>query len=155
MSISMQDIANDDQTTPSSLKDVLDKIVALQAEKDRLAGLVKQNSESLSVLEKLAVEMMAVSGLDGVRAAGKSWYLREFFSVSIPSENRQKVVEAAKAEGLGDELVTVNTTTLKSWLIERRGEVEEGDSNGLAEGTAFDGLVREFREMRLSHRSVG
>jgi hypothetical protein len=153
MSTSMQDIADDDQTTPSSLKDVLDKIVLLQAEKDRLAGLTKKNGESLSVLEKLAVEMMAVSGLDGVRAAGKSWYLREFFSVSIPSENRQKVVEAAKAEGLGDELVTVNTTTLKSWLIERRGE--ESDAGGLAEGTAFDGLVREFREMRLSHRSVG
>ena len=149
MKMSMQEVTSE---APSSLKDALDKIVALQAEKDRLGALVKQNSESLSVLENLAVEMMAASGLDGVRASGKSWYLREFFSVSIPSENRQKVVEAAKAEGLGDELVTVNTTTLKSWLIERRGN--EGDGTGLAEGTHFAGLVREFREMRLSHRSV-
>lgn len=153
MSISMQDMADEDQSTPTTLKDVLEKITELQADKDRLAGETKRVGESLSVLEKLAVEMMTASGLDGVRAAGKSWFLREFFSVNIPAENRQKVVEAAKAEGLGDELVTVNTTTLKSWLVERRGA--DADMESLAEGTAFDGLIREFREMRLSHRSVG
>jgi hypothetical protein len=158
MSISMQDVVenNGDGSPPSNLKDVLEKIVALQQEKERIASAAKSNNASLDVLEKLAVEMMAASGLDGVRAAGKSWYLREFFSVSVPSENRQQVVEAAKAEGLGDELVTVNTTTLKSWLVERRGSGSDTNSNGsLAEGTSFDGLIREFREVRLSHRSVG
>jgi len=156
MSISMQDVVvyDDDNTPPANLKDVLEKIVELQAEKERLAGVAKRTNASLEVLEKLAVEMMAASGLDGVRAAGKSWYLREFFSVSVPAENRQKVVEAAKAEGLGDELVTVNTTTLKSWLVERRGSGADANG-GLAEGTSFDGLIREFRETRLSHRSVG
>jgi hypothetical protein len=153
MSSSIEEAIKDEQTPPATLKDVLEKIVALQTEKEQLAGTAKRIGESLSALEKLAVEMMAASGLDGVRAAGKSWFLREFFSVNVPAENRQKVVEAAKAEGLGDELVTVNTTTLKSWLVERRGD--ESGAAGLAEGTAFDGLIREFREMRLSHRTAG
>jgi hypothetical protein len=153
MSISLEDLKDEGSMPPMQLKDVLEKIVELQGEKDRLSGELKRNNESLSVLENLAVEVMTASGLDGVRAAGKSWFLREFFSVNIPAENRQKVVEAAKAEGLGDELVTVNTTTLKSWLVERRDT--GSDMQSLAEGTAFDGLIREFREMRLSHRSVG
>jgi hypothetical protein len=51
-------------------------------------------------------------------------------------------------------LIAVNTTTLKSWLIEQRGGDGTADS-ALADGTPFAGLVREFREMRLSHRTLG
>ena len=134
------------------LSAMLERIAELQAEKDRLANEAKRVNKALSEAEALAVEQLAASGLDGVRAAGKSWYVREFFSVSVPTENREAVVEAARGAGLED-LIAVNTTTLKSWLVERRGG--DGGEVALADGTPFAGLVREFREMRLSHRTLG
>ena len=133
------------------LSAMLERIAELQAEKDRLANEAKRVNKALSEAEALAVEQLAASGLDGVRAAGKSWYVREFFSVSVPTENREAVVEAARGAGLED-LIAVNTTTLKSWLVERRGG--DGGEVALADGTPFAGLVREFREMRLSHRTL-
>jgi uncharacterized small protein (DUF1192 family) len=134
------------------LSTMLERIAELQSEKKRLENEVSKVSGTLKEAEALAVEQLAASGLDGVRAAGKSWYVREFFSVSVPTENREAVVEAAEAAGLED-LIAVNTTTLKSWLIEQRAG-SDGDT-ALASDTPFDGLVREFREMRLSHRTLG
>jgi hypothetical protein len=134
------------------LSAMLERIAELQAEKDRLANEAKRVNKALAEAEALAVEQLAASGLDGVRAAGKSWYVREFFSVSVPTENREAVVEAARDAGLED-LIAVNTTTLKSWLIEQRAG-SDGDV-ALSNGTPFDGLVKEFREMRLSHRTLG
>lgn len=133
------------------LSKLLERVAELQAEKDRLATEAARVNKSLKDIEQLAVEQLAASGLDGVRAAGKSWFVREFFSVSVPSENREKVVAAAKSADLKD-FVTVNTSTLKAWLMENRAADAEG---GLADGTPFAGLITEFREMRLSHRTVG
>lgn len=133
------------------LSQVLTRVGELQAEKDRIAAEASTVNKALREIEQMAVELLAASGLDGVRAGGKSWYVREFFSVSVPSQNRDAVVEAAEAAGLSD-LIAVNTTTLKSWLIEQR--TANADSN-LAAGTPFDGLISEFREMRLSHRTLG
>jgi hypothetical protein len=134
------------------LSAMLERIAELQAEKKRLESEVSKVTSTLKEAESLAVESLAASGLDGVRAAGKSWYVREFFSVSVPTENREAVVEAAKDAGL-DDLIAVNTTTLKSWLVEQRGS--DGGESALADGTPFAGMVREFREMRLSHRALG
>jgi hypothetical protein len=144
----------DEETVGQSmqLSTMLERIAELQAEKKLLEAAVRKVNEALSGAESLAVEMLAASGLDGVRAAGKSWGVREFVSVSVPSENRDKVVAAAREAGLKD-LVAVNTSSLKAWLMEKRGE-SDGDAP-IAEGTPFAGLVREFREMRLSHRTVG
>lgn len=135
------------------LSKLLERVAELQAEKDRLANEAKKINKALDEAEQMAVEVLAASGLDGVRAAGKSWYTREFFSVSVPTENREAVVEAAKDAGL-DDLIAVNTTTLKSWLIENRGSEQPAEA-GLAAGTPFDGLIREYREVRLSHRTLG
>jgi hypothetical protein len=143
----------DDEPQPAQLAAILERVASLRAEKDRLASEEKKINKALDEAEQLAVEHLAASGLDGVRAAGKSWYVREFFSVSVPTENREAVVEAAESAGL-DDLIAVNTTTLKSWLIEQRGGDGTADS-ALADGTPFAGLVREFREMRLSHRTLG
>jgi hypothetical protein len=134
------------------LSAMLERIAELQAEKKRLEAEVSRVNGTLKEAESLAVEQLAASGLDGVRAAGKSWYVREFFSVSVPTENREAVVEAAKDAGL-DDLIAVNTTTLKSWLTEQR-RAGDGAGESLAAGTAFDGLVTEYREMRLSHRTL-
>jgi len=134
------------------LSAMLERIADLQLEKKRLESEVSKVTATLKDAESLAVEQLAASGLDGVRAAGKSWFVREFFAVSVPTENREAVVEAAKDAGL-DDLIAVNTTTLKSWLIEQRGS--DGGEAALADGTPFAGMVREFREMRLSHRTLG
>jgi len=134
------------------LSSLLERVAALQAEKDRIAVEAKKVNRELEELEQLAVEQLSLSGLDGVRAAGKSWGTREFFSVSIPDENKDKVLAAAKA--VCPEYIGVNTASLKSWLMERRRDAN-GEADGLAAGTPFDGLIREYREVRLSHRAVG
>jgi hypothetical protein len=135
------------------LRNLLEEIAAMQAEKKALESALSALKAKMETSEGLAVELMNAYGLDGVRAAGKSWGTREAFHLSVLADNRQKVVEAANAAGLG-RLVesTVNTTTLKAWLLERR-EGGSGDEP-LAAGTPFDGLVSEFREVRLSHRKV-
>lgn len=131
---------------------LLERVSELQGNKDRLsAELAKVNNE-LEGVKGLAVEQLAISGLDGVRAAGKSWFVREFFSVSVPEENKDEVLAVAKTAC--PEYIGVNTASLKSWLMERRRNDATTDG-GLADGTPFEGLISEFREMRLSHRSLG
>ena len=133
------------------LSRLLEQVAELYEQKDRIEAEAKAINKSLKEVEGLAVEALAASGLDGVRAAGKSWYLREFFSVSIPPENKSRVLEIAGTEC--PELVSVNTSSLKSWLAEqRRGQEQKSES--LAAGTPFDGLVSEFREMRLSRMTL-
>ncbi len=149
----MSELNIDGQST-GPLAKMLEDVSKLQKEKAEAEAALKVLNKQLKALEQLAVELLAASGLDGVKVAGKSWRLREFFGVSVPAENRTKVVEAAKAEGL-DNFVTVNTSTLKSWLIERKKESESSNGHAtLATGTAFDGLVSEYRETRLAHISV-
>jgi hypothetical protein len=132
------------------LLNLLQKVAELQAEKDRLAAESKAVNKSLDEYEQMAVEVLAASGLDSVRAAGKSWGTRDAFQVSIPAEHKDAVLAIAQTEC--PELVAVNTASLKSWLIEHRAP----DRNAtLCEGTPFDGLIREYREVRLSHRTVG
>jgi hypothetical protein len=131
------------------LAKLLERVAELQAEKDRIAAEAKKVGKELDELEQMAVEELALSGLDGVRAAGKSWFTREFFSVSIPPEHKDRVVEIAKSKC--PEYIGVNTSSLKSWLMEHR----QAGGETLADGTPFAGLVREYREVRLSHRTIG
>lgn len=131
---------------------LLERVALLQDEKAAAEAAVKEANKRLEEVERLAVEALAASGLDGVRAAGKSWNLRETFFVNIPAENRDEVLRVAQEEC--PELVSVNTTTLKSWLVERRRDLEDG-AETLADGTPFAGLVKEYRETRLSSRRVG
>lgn len=131
------------------LSKLLERVAELQAEKDRLAAEAKKVNKALDEAEQLAVEVLAASGLDGVRAAGKSWFTQEWFSVSVPAENRDKVLEIARAEC--PEYIAVNASQLKAWLKENRVD----GSETLAGGTPFDGLISEYREVRLSHRTLG
>lgn len=128
---------------------ILDRVVSKKIEKDALSKQLKDVDKELDELETFAAEQMALSGLDGVRASGKTWWIEEQFYLSVPSENREEVLKAATAEGIKD-LTTINTATLKSWLLEKRAEGAET----IAGGTAFDGLVSEFRKVRLRGRVV-
>lgn len=132
-----------------ALAATLERVAELYDEKDRISAELSAVNKRIKEIEGIAVEQLAASGLDGVRAAGKAWYLRDFWSVSVPSENKAAVVEAAKAAGLED-FVSVNTSSLKSWLTEQNGN--RGTS--LAAGTPFDGLVSEYHETRLSRQTL-
>jgi hypothetical protein len=136
----------------TKLAALLEQIAANQSQKERIEAELKSVNKCLKELESLAVEQLALSGLDGVRAAGKSWFVREFFSVSIPEENKDAVLAAARTAC--PEYIGVNTASLKSFLMERRRDSASRDG-GLADGTPFEGLISEYREMRLSHRTLG
>lgn len=129
-----------------SLAAALERVAELYEQKDEADKALKEIKRQIDSAEKVAVEQLAASGLDGVRAAGKSWYLRDFWSVSIPADRKQEAVVIAENAGLGD-FVAVNTASLKSWLVEQHKE-RGGDS--LTAGTPFEGLVSEYHESRLS-----
>jgi hypothetical protein len=139
---------------PDSLSALLSRIVERQAERDSLAASLKSIEKELESLEGLATEGIKASGLDGCRVAGKTWWVDETLLLSVPKENRDAVMAAAEREGIAEELVTVNTATLKSWLIGRvkdsGGSMEEATS-----GTAFEGLVDEYIKVRLRSRTMG
>jgi uncharacterized small protein (DUF1192 family) len=152
MSTGFEDEIDGQHEQSMQLSQLLERVAALQAEKDRVSAELAKVNKELKGVESLAVEQLSLSGLDGVRAAGKSWFVREFFAVSIPAENKERVLEIASEAC--PELVSVNTASLKSWLMEER-RATDGTDGGLAEGTPFAGLISEFREMRLSHRTLG
>lgn len=131
---------------------LLERVAELQAEKDRIAAEAKKVNKALDEAEQMAVEVLGASGLDGVRAAGKSWFTQEWFSVSVPADNRDKVLEIARREC--PEYIGINTSQLKAWLREKR-KASDASGESLAAGTAFEGLVDEYREVRLSHRTLG
>jgi hypothetical protein len=133
-----------------SLSETLERVAALYDERDAAEKVVKDIKKRLEQAESLAVEQLAASGLDGVRAAGKSWYLRDFYSVSIPADRKADAVRIAKENGL-DDYVAVNTASLKSWLIEQH---KERGGETLAAGTPFDGIVSEYHETRLSRQTL-
>jgi sigma54-dependent transcription regulator len=140
------------EQVPDQLSAMLERLTELFDEKDTITAELAAVNKSIEQLEPMAVEAMAASGLDGVRAHGKSWFFRDTVSVSIPAEARAAVVEAAANEGLGD-FVTVNTSTLKSYLVDRWKELGQPEGS-VAAGTAFEGLIREYRERRLGRVTV-
>jgi|688.fasta_scaffold979689_1 hypothetical protein len=137
-----------------NLNEILDAVVKKQAECDELEMRMKKLDDQRKQLEDLAAEALAASGLDRVTYAGRSWRVEVASYLSVPKDNRDAVLQAAYNEGIADELTTVNTATLKSWLIERKKEQGQDVSGKLAEGTAFDGLVSEYSQIRLRSRSV-
>lgn len=141
----------DNETASGGLAEVLARVAELLEEKDRIAVEAKKVNKELDELEQLAVEQMSLAGLDGVRAAGKSWGFRESFQVSIPAECKDEVLKIAQR--VCPEYIGVNTASLKSWLREQRRD--SGGEGGLAFGTPFEGLICECREVKLSHRVLG
>jgi len=133
-----------------SLSDTLERVAELYDEKAKAEKVLKDIKQRIEQAEGIAVEQLAASGLDGVRAAGKSWYLRDFYSVSIPADRKADAVRIARENGM-DDFVGVNTSSLKSWLNEQHKE-RGGDS--LAAGTPWEGIVSEYHETRLSRQTL-
>jgi len=133
-----------------SLSDTLERVAELYDEKAKAEKVLKDIKQRIEQAEGIAVEQLAASGLDGVRAAGKSWYLRDFYSVSIPADRKADAVRIARENGM-DDFVGVNTSSLKSWLNEQH---KERGGETLAAGTPFDGIVSEYHETRLSRQTL-
>ncbi|CAB4176764.1 hypothetical protein UFOVP1423_31 [uncultured Caudovirales phage] len=141
-------------TLPSGLSDLLGRVAYLREEKAAAEAVVKKIGEELDKNERLAVEALGVSGLDGCRVAGRTWWMQEELRLSISADARERVMKAAKKHGIAAEITTIATATLKSWLKEQaqaRGR-ERGQS--FVEGTAFKGLVTEFVEPTLRSRAM-
>ena len=125
------------------------RIAELKNKKDEAQHILNFLKSDLKDTEETASELLLASGMRRRSlSGGRTWWTSEQLFVSIPKEKREEVLEAAEKEGLHEELTTVNTSTLKAWLVERAKE------NGLslreaAEGTAFDGLVSEFIAQKL------
>lgn len=145
-----------DQPPPDQLSTLLAKVADARRRKEVMSAALKTASEELDALESMAAEQIKASGLDGCKAAGFSWSVTESLRLHVPKDNRDAVIRAAAAEGLGDEIVTVQTATLKSWLNERldRAKAEGRLLEKPSEGTAFEGLLSEYVEIRLSSRKV-
>lgn len=152
MSIDLE--SPNEQDTPSAgLSDLLSRLVAKREVRDGIAKQLKQADEELESLESLAAEQLGASGLDGCRVAGKTWWIDEALYISTVSADREKLLAAAKAEGLED-AITVSTTTIKAWLTERAKNSGSNLENATA-GTKFDGLVSEYVKVRLRSRTTG
>ena len=141
-----------DLMPPEGLSALLAQLVDRQAARDVVATQLKAIERELDELESKAAEELGMSGLDGCRVAGKTWWIDEALRLSLTRENREKLIEAAEAEGLED-AVTLNNATVKAWLTER-AKVSGCPLEDAVKGTRFEGLVGQFVEVRLRSRTV-
>jgi hypothetical protein len=134
------------------LAKMLEKVAKAKAVKAEAEQVLREAKKELETVEGLAIEMLAASGLDRVNVAGRTWWSDEAMSLTVPKEVRDEVFDAAEAEGILEELMTVNTTTLKAWLVERAKEQGLSLENA-CEGTAFKGLLKGYCRSRLCSRA--
>ena len=138
------------------IENVLERITELRAKQDELVTAEKKVSGEIKELERIAIERLQTLGLAGCKTATRTWTLSEYVSITVPKENRDAVLAAADlirdedGNSMADEIRTVTTQTLRSWLMEQRKNREDVDlTEPVAKGTAFDGLVSEYRMYRL------
>lgn len=146
----------------TDIEGLLKRIADLRASQAEIEASSKKLETEIKGLESLAIEQLQTLGLRGCRTSDRTWYLSEYISISVPKENRDRVLAAAEgvvdADGnnMADEIRTVTTQTLRSWLLEQRRNAESMvESEPLAKGTAFDGMVTEFRRTRLGSSKRG
>jgi hypothetical protein len=142
----------DELAPPEGLSALLARLVEQQTARDIVAGQLKAMDKELEGLESQAAEQLGLSGLDGCRVAGKSWWIDEALRLSLVGADREELLKAAKAEKLED-AVTLNPATVKAWLVERAKE-KGCPLEDAVKGTRFEGLVGQYVEVRLRSRTV-
>lgn len=90
----------------------------------------------------------------GVPAGCRSWRIEWEHSFNLPKDRQTAVMDALRAEGALEPLLSVNTIQLKSWLKDRAKEAGKDARQPFTEGTAFDGIVGEFVRPVLRHTTV-
>lgn len=143
------------QNTRDTLVSTLERIEAIDREVDGLELKIKELKRQREPLESLALEEMAAARMErGVPAGGRSWRVEWEHSFSVAKDRLPQVMDALRDAGALDALLTVNTTTLKSWLKDRAKEAGTDARQPFTSGTAFDGLVGEYVRPVLRHVSV-
>lgn len=137
------------------LSALLAEISEIDGSLDDLALEEKRLRKRREYLARLAVDEMQEARLDGVKVAGRSWRIAQDHSMSVLKANRQAAIEVAERLGIAEELVTISTGTLKSYLRERATEAGKPKDAGWADGTEFDGLVSEYVRPVLRYEATG
>jgi predicted AAA+ superfamily ATPase len=142
------------EATEPALQRALAEISQIDSVIDRLEDELKAAKGRREQLESVALEEMQNQRLDGVKAAGRSWRIEWFHSISAPEARKEAVMEAARRAGLLDAVTTVNTARLKALLVEKAREAGRDASLPYSVGTEFEGLVGEYVAPRLRHVKV-
>ena len=137
------------------LSQLLTEINEIDKQLDDMAAEEKRLKKKREYLAGLAVDEMQTSRLDGVKVAGRSWRIELDHSMSVLKENRQAAIEVAERLGMAEELVTISTGTLKSYLREKAKAAGRPADQDWASGTEFDGLVSEYVRPVLRHLTTG
>lgn len=138
----------------SKLHTLLAEITEIDAKVAAMNAEIGDLKERRTALEKLACEEMSEQRLDGVRVAGRSWRVEYDHHMSVATDRRDAVLEAARAVGAEETLITVNTSRLKSLLKEMAADAGTDARGRWSDGTPFAGLVSEFVAPKLRHLTV-
>ena len=142
-------------TGKDTLVSTLERIETLDREIKSFEAKIDELKETRSALESIAIEEMAAARMvRGVPAGGRTWRVEWEHSMSVAKDRLPQVMDALRAEGVLDALLTVNTTTLKSWLKDRAKEAGKDARQPFTSGTAFESLVGEYVRPKLMFTSV-
>jgi hypothetical protein len=141
-----------ESATLDGLKGLLAQVTEKRKQMEEMSAKLKALRIEAENLERVAAEQLA--GIEGFRCHGKTWWAGIDLHVNCVSANRDKIIAAAKSVDL--DAVSVNTSRIKGWLLEEAQKRRDAgqDVEKFAEGTPFEGLVSEYSEKRLYHRSV-
>lgn len=140
---------------PTGLANILTEVAELDAQKERVNAELKRISARRDRLEQIAVDEMLASGLSGAKVAGRSWRVEHDHHCSVTAENRDAVLALARMrDGWEEAITSVNTSRLRALLKSEAESSGKSDRNLYTDGTEFHGLVGEYVQMKLRHRTV-
>lgn len=138
-----------------TLVSTLERIEQIDRDIDALERQIKDHKKLRDTLEAVALEEMAAARMErGVPAAGRSWRVEYEHSLSVVKDRQAAVMDALRAEGVLDALLSVNTSQLKSWLKDKAKAAGKDARAAFTEGTPFAGLVSEYVRPVLRHLTV-
>lgn len=152
--MSLQTTKQDNQDR-DSLVTTLERIEAIDTQIGELESKMKALKKQRGSLESLALEEMSAARMTrGVPAGRRSWRLEWDHSITVTKDRQKAVMEALRQEGDLDALLSVSTTSLKSYLKDRAKEAGKDTRLPFSAGTAFEGLVDEYVRPKLYHTTV-
>ena len=119
---------------------------------------MKEKKKTYEALAKLVAEQYTAEGTKSTKIVdenGVSYTVgtRRSLKASVLAQNRDAVVAACREIGLDDMIVTdVNTSTLKSWLVEQmRPNGDESESFDYeAMPPELEGIVRLYEDVTVT-----
>lgn len=141
---------------PNTLSTVLAEISAIDKDIESSELRVKELKKRRDALERIAIEELTTQRLDRVRVAGRTWRVEYDHHVSVLKDRQQSLMEAAKALGWQEAIVSVsvNSNRLKGLLKERAVAAGKDASAPYSEGTPLAEIVSEYVVPRLRHLTV-